>query len=406
MATANGTLFYRDSNGNTVLYNPQTESEAIVDFDTEVQDIIEDADEDFFGAPYGKNLIFAPLEEDFFTRPSLFTSAQTTITVPKGTAFVVNGRFYETTSDTEISLNSFVTAANRAGKDCYLYAVENSDPDSTEPVFVVSLNSTYPTGYDADTSRKLGGFHCLCVAAGTLATYSGCQAHPISGFAAGDVLPASIWDLWHRPIANPEGMLFDPNDNVWVDIYLPSVSGGKLVSVYGGTIADGASSPAFHWYKFATWFSKVGKRMPTQPEFMSLAVGSNVQTNIYGSADPGTTGGHKDTNNRRMISYLGVEDCCGVMWQWGFEAGGPNSGASWANAYDSNDDATMRGSHYNAPNADYCGAWWGVGTLAGPRSLPAKYSNPSITDNKLAPTGDPWGSGRGVSEPSMVYHNI
>ena len=61
---------------------------------------------------------------------------------------------------------------------------------------------------------------------------------------------------------------------------------------------------------------------------------------------------------------------------------------------------------YDPPNADYCGAWWGVGTLAGPRSLPAKYSNPSITDNKLAPTGDPWGSGRGVSEPSMVYHNI
>jgi len=60
----------------------------------------------------------------------------------------------------------------------------------------------------------------------------------------------------------------------------------------------------------------VGKRLLTDTEFTSIATGSNEETNITGSADPGTTGGHVDTAGRRMISNIGCEDCCGVVWQW------------------------------------------------------------------------------------------
>jgi len=51
-------------------------------------------------------------------------------------------------------------------------------------------------------------------------------------------------------------------------------------------------------------------------EFQAIAAGSNEETNITGSSDPGTTGGHVDTASRRMISNIGVEDACGVLQQW------------------------------------------------------------------------------------------
>jgi len=43
---------------------------------------------------------------------------------------------------------------------------------------------------------------------------------------------------------------------------------------------------------------------------------SNEETNITGSTDPVTTGGHSDTGARRMISNIGCEDCAGALNQW------------------------------------------------------------------------------------------
>ncbi len=60
----------------------------------------------------------------------------------------------------------------------------------------------------------------------------------------------------------------------------------------------------------------VKKRLLKDIEFQLVAAGANEKTNIQGSADPVTTGGHVDTAGRRMISNIGCEDCCGVMWQW------------------------------------------------------------------------------------------
>jgi len=60
----------------------------------------------------------------------------------------------------------------------------------------------------------------------------------------------------------------------------------------------------------------VGKKLLDDTEFQLAAEGSNMQTNIVGNADPVTTGGHVDTAGRRMISNIGLEDCCGAMWQW------------------------------------------------------------------------------------------
>ncbi|WP_428568701.1 MAG: hypothetical protein ACP59X_09885 [Solidesulfovibrio sp. DCME] len=155
----------------------------------------------------------------------------------------------------------FTNPLLRAGKDFYLYAIESASGAS----ILVSPRSTYPTGYTEATSRKIGGFHCLCTDVGVI------SGHPLSGYVAGDILPASVWDLKHRPVCAPEGMVYVAGINRWVDIYLASVSGGKLVSVNGGAIADGASATAFHWYKFSQWLGAIGKRMPTQHDFVAAS---------------------------------------------------------------------------------------------------------------------------------------
>ncbi len=290
-----------------------------------------------------------------------------TLSTPNRMAVDVNGTILTLASQQALDLSvaatwdsaspDYTVAANRAGKDFSVYACD----DSGALALLVSANATCPTGYSASTSRRIAGFHCLCVAVGTI------SGHALTGYVAGDILPASVWDLKHRPACEPEGMTFVAGVGTWVDIYLASVSGGELVSVNGGTIADGGSSPAFHWYKFSQWFGAVGKRLPSQHEFVAASLGANQGTNITGGADPGTTTGHTDTAGRRMISNVGCEDCCGVLFQWGAEPGGGASSAAWVAAFDANDSG-VAGQHYLAPNRVILGGRYDGGTLCGSRA--------------------------------------
>ena len=267
-------------------------------------------------------------------------------------------KVFQTLTDIEFNAeNNLDTGGSlQAGRDYYVYVCDNGADKAS---LVVSLNSTYPYGYNANNSRKIGGFHTLCVSVGTI------SGHPLSEYVAGEILPASVWCLNHRPRSNPEGMVYDSGSGIWVDIYLSSVAGGNLVSVNNGVIADGASAEKFHWYKFAQWLARVKKRMPTQLEFFGLSLGANQGTNIQGSVDPNTTTGHVDTSGRRMISNIGCEDTCGVMWQWGLEAGGGGS-SSWENAFDSNDTG-VAGQHNLAPNRPFFGGNWLSGAGCGSR---------------------------------------
>jgi hypothetical protein len=375
---------------------------------------------------------------------------------PNKMAVIIDQSLFVLTDQIELDLSSaaswdttagtdYTDAANRAGNDFYIYAC---DDDNTLK-FRVSANSTYPSGYTAETSRKIGGFHCLCVdvdhattltawAADTeialnetrrnVGTFDGCmyrcvaragdfkthattepdwssiavgetivddqitwtkEVHALEGYVAGDILPASVWDLKHRPVSSPEGMVYVEGVGKWVDIYLASVSGGELVSSFGGTIADGASTPAFHWYKFAEWFSRIGKTLPSQPDFFALSAGSNQGTNIYGSADPVTVKGSVDTSGRRMISDVGCESCCGAMWQCGCDPGGGASAASWVDAFDANDSG-VAGQHYLAPNRALVGGHWNYGTYCGSRGSTWSHSPLYLSSTVGA---------RGVSSP-------
>lgn len=182
---------------------------------------------------------------------------------------------WDTTSGTDYTL-----AANRAGRDFYVYACLAG---GTVLQLVVSANTTYPNGYSVTTSRKVAGFHCLCAAvrhdltlsawaattaislgatrrastwdgrlyrcstAGTTGstepTWSATavggyvadgtvtwivEMHALEGYAAGDILPTSVWDLRHRPAASPEGMVFDAGPSSGsISILPPSKAAGS-----------------------------------------------------------------------------------------------------------------------------------------------------------------------------------
>jgi len=205
-------------------------------------------------------------------------------------------------TDTDVSTTTDMdTGSVAAGKDYYIYACDNSG----NLVFKISLSSSYPYGFDANNSRKIGGFHTLCASVGVI------SGHPLSEASANDILQYSVWDLKHRPLSEPEGMVWSSKAGIWVDIYLTSGTGVLTASVNGGTISDSQN-----WMDFVDDFAAVKKQMLCDSEFQIIAAGSNEETNISGSADPVTTGGHIDTAGRRMVSDIGCEDCCGVLWQW------------------------------------------------------------------------------------------
>ena len=320
-------------------------------------------------------------KSNYFSRDSLFTSNKTSIVIPKNMRININGEAYISTRN--VTLNTSTLGENLAGKDVYIYALAGS---GTEPDFVLSLNSTVPTGYTAENSRKIGGFHCLCKDVGVI------EGHTLSGYVAGDILPATRWDLEHRPKGNPEGFAYEELTDCWIAIYLPSWDGTKLVSVYNGVIADGSSTKKWHGEAFYEQFAKQGMRLVWRHEFQMGAKGSNEQTSIQGSSDPNTTGGHVDTAGRRMISNIGLEDCCGVLWQFSMDLGFAG-GSGWTNSvYNSSVDDRSYGQTYGTLYRLLLGSFWDNGAFCGSRSAACADSSAVV---------NVYYSSRGASEPRI-----
>ncbi len=289
-----------------------------------------------------------------------------TLQTPNKLSVEVNDVGYAMSSQADLDLSAsgswdqvvtdYRVAATRAGKDFYVYACQPSPTNKDNPVFLISANTTYPDGYNANNSRNIGGFHCLCTAVGTIA------GHTLTDYAQGDILPASVWDVLHRPVSAPAGMVYDEGSNIWVDIYLASGTGSSTASAYCGTISN-----TRNWMDFVDDGHAVKKRLLNDEEFISITTGSNVETNIIGSVNPVTTGGHVDTASRRMISNVGCEDCAGVIYQWLTQSGAKNHGPYW---YDLPD---AKGSFYDMNSQLRAGGHWCSGTRCGTNCRSGSY---------------------------------
>lgn len=315
-----------------------------------------------------------------WARPYLVQNGKKTLQIKASTIIrlVVGSTPRWRKQDTDLTLNteSLLDTGStlQAGKDYYLYLCDDGAGGTK---FVTSLNSTFPSGYTADNSRKIGGFHTLCVNAGTI------SGHPLSGYLAGEILPASVWCLNHLPHSSPEGMVYDDSQNVWVDIYLQSGTGTNTKSLFGATVTDTRQYSEHMEDQFL-----VKKALLNDEEFASAMKGSNQQTNISGSASPvpKTAGGHSDTAGRRMISNIGVEEGCGFLWQW-LASTSASGGSSWV---------TINGSKGNVYGPCYvllAGGSWNDGTNCGSKSRNANNGRA----NALANLG-----GRGRSRPRSI----
>ena len=343
----------------------------------------------------------------------------------------IEKRWFDADTNTILDISSGMQAAADKsstrtgqinGRDFYLYLV----PDGTGVKIVVSCNSTYPNDisadYTANNTRKIGQFSTLCVDAGTnltgkIAASPGTEStgnyyllkqyeaddedgfynfynkkvtavttnayydvltveHPLAGFTAGDILPESVFCLSFTPQADGAGMIYDIDTDMAYDIYLQSGRGKLTSSVYGGTITDTRPQQ-----NHQDDMRQVRKRLLFDHEFASMAAGSNEGTNITGSTDPVTTGGHKDTANNRMISFIGAEDCCGALWQWS-ECVSANGSSEW-NTYDGNGSL---GRTYGASYALLFGGDWHYAASCGSRSRSANDAR-STADANLGGRG-------------------
>ena len=331
-----------------------------------------------------------------YSRVSSWTPGKRTVTMPSYLTVNIGDRLYQTTEEKTLNIDQaaswdtssadFVTAGNRKGKDFYIYACA---PESgSAPEFILSANSTMPAGYTGTNSRKIGGFHCECANVGTI------SGNALSGWLAGEILPASAWDLLHRARSENEGMVYDALDDVWISIYLLSLQDGVPASVYRGVILDGSSATPYHGLKFTEELARIGMRLPYLHEYFNAFKGVTENITIKNAADPNTTGGHVHSNGVRIVSSIGLEDCTGVLWQWSNNYG-MAGGNGWGN---SNFDSTIDGSsgYGRAVGTLWlpcAGGHWGDGGSCGSR---AAYGNRS------AGYRDAVIAGRGASEPRSV----
>ncbi len=214
---------------------------------------------------------------------------------------------------------------------------------ATADGLIVSSNFTFPDGYNADNSRRIGGFH----------------------YGNNEFKSYSFYDLNFRPkCKDPRGMVIDiSGSSFWADIYLLNTTPDALgTSAYNTTIADGASPPKIpaKWggngtiqyanltqYIATETLAAFGKRLPNAHEFSILAQGS--VTGYVASGDPVTT--KFDASARSLI---GCEQVSGHMWQWGAEQwdrGNGSSGYTWYAA-----DTGGKGSVYSALVGEGVGA--------------------------------------------------
>ena len=256
-------------------------------------------------------------------------------------------------------------------------------------------------GY-ADDDYGFKTFYTKNISAKTTGTYYDVATvpHVLAGFAEGDILPESVWCLGFRPTAkssvnmnNVLGMVYDADFDLAYDIYLQSGTGQNTSSMYGETHTVSRCQP-----NHQDDMRQVGKKLLSDDEFMSAAAGSNECTNVEGSTDKGTVGGHVDTNGQRMVSFIGCEECCGYLWQWLRDTAGLGTGTAHSNISGSGqnvgntgwitaDGQNAFGLMYNAITAVLAGGNWDDGACCGSRSRVGNYARSLVRT---------LGGGRGV----------
>jgi len=273
-------------------------------------------------------------------------------------------------SNVELTASDLDAGSFAVGSDYYVYLC---DAGVDQEVFKISLNSTYPAGYNAQNSRKIGGFH-----------YGYERLTITVADVRAAIVPNSVWDLIHRPKCTPEGMVY-VGGGLWVDIYLAAVneaitfnggSGyplltGTAKSAYGVTPLTGTEG--LSGYNFIELARRSGKRLLTLAEWLQAAHGHPAGDQFAGNVSTrGTTGEDVALGS---ISLANVVDCARKLYQWLADFTIQQASTSWAY------QDVMSGMHVGQPylpNATglsqiLAGGYWSNGAIAGSRYVFLNY---------------------------------
>lgn len=321
---------------------------------------------------------------------------------------------YHTETDVVLSaVNLDDTAAGfEAGKDYFIYLIYSpalfpsapnnlgfkislNDPDGislygNSDIAGIGVHPVKPYAEVAGVALSdtncmcVGGFHTVLVDCTALS--AGQQVHPFANYTAAAIHPYSVWDLFHRPEGTSVGMTYNPCVNKWGSIYLLSERAfdktGTAAS-YGGTypknniilisaankefVTGTTTGRVFPCLRGEQILSFQKQRFPTLQEFTAFTLGSPQGLAIKGAANPVTTGGHLASDNTQIISYCGMFDGVGVLWQWGQENGYTFS-SDWQTNYNTTHDRDVKGDAYNPQTRVTLGGNWGSGSLCGSRA--------------------------------------
>ena len=310
----------------------------------------------------------------------------------KDTIICVGESIFKTERDITLNSANLDSGSFAVGKDYYIYCCDRGNKNDEE--YKISLNSTFPVGYNAENSRKIGGFHY-----GDVRRIKADTLEPInssgSAWGAGwedniyqGILPFSVWTLLHRPKSSPEGMVYCASIGKWVDIYLTSTN---YRSEYNATPMTG-SEGLMYW----DWHEKIARKLKKFPlsylEFCSVADGSpngRDDSNDYGWTKTTNSGRNKTGIIAKAVSSYGLKDCTGNVWEvgkdiaystqttgggsWGFKNGTEVKKGAHYTAFNNDVDVTLHGGHWYdgvscGSRAVRCnGFLWYVGTIVGCR---------------------------------------
>ena len=276
------------------------------------------------------------------------SSNKKSLVIKAGTIILVGSNVYEATSDTTYNMGTL-----SAGTEYFVYLNYSSDS------WTVTCSTTYSA--DTTTSRYIGRFHTLCAAVTSNAVDymkipaspgSGLSAggnilvksydslkdsdfynlynktivsvetgtyydvvtcsHILAGYSAGDILPESVMCLsFGVNTLHKDAMVYDKDTDMFIDVYLQSGTGLNTKSVYNATHTVSRAGTCHQ-----EDMRQVGKKLLNDYVFCSAAIGGNECTNITGTNDKTTVGGHVDTAGKRMVSAIGCEEMAGYVWQW------------------------------------------------------------------------------------------
>ena len=304
------------------------------------------------------------------------TGSGSSINIKAGALIAVGDSVFKTTPKTLTAADLDSGNSFQMGKDYCIYICDPTAGDDTvysDEVYKISLNTTYPAGYNATTSRKIGGFHYGYVRAvndkwnpvnsSNIEKGEGWESNVSVG-----IIPNSVWTLLHRPTCDPSGMVYI--GPLWADIYIASDDSAQGVqSKYGVVPITGTEG--LNWYIANERLMRIGKRMPSYAEWCKLAHGSPeglaANNNNAWSASSNTA---RTTcgNVQNAVSAKNCVDCAGNVAEWVDELlHDPTADtAAWQNPFPGYGKIYTYSS--TALHALNCGGYWTAGASCGSRT--------------------------------------